>query len=70
MIFGVATIHLDTKVKQGDKLRVVGEVKVHYREDESKDTTLIDEAECIVHQQKGEARHVGREEFKNQRIFA
>lgn len=48
MIFGVATINLDTEVKQGDKLRVVGEVKVHYREDESKDTTLTDEAECIV----------------------
>ena len=48
MIFGVATINLDTEVKQGDKLRVVGEAKVHYREDESKDTTLTDEAECIV----------------------
>lgn len=48
MIFGVTTIHLDTEVKQGDKLRVVGEVKVHYREDESKDTTLTDEVECIV----------------------
>jgi hypothetical protein len=48
MIFGVATINLDTEVKQGDKLHVVGEVKVHYREDESKDVTLTDEAECIV----------------------
>lgn len=48
MIFGVATINLDTEVKQGDKLRVVGEVKVHYREDESKDVTLTDEVECIV----------------------
>lgn len=48
MIFGVTTIHLDTEVKQGDKLRVVGEVKVHYREDESKDTTLTDEVECTV----------------------
>ena len=48
MIFGVATINLNTEVKQGDKLRVVGEVKVHYREDESKDVTLTDEAECIV----------------------
>lgn len=48
MIFGVATINLDTEVKQGDKLRVVGEVKVHYREDKSKDVTLTDEAECIV----------------------
>lgn len=48
MIFGVTTIHLDTEVKQGDKLRVVGEVKVHYREDESKDTTLTDEVEYVV----------------------
>lgn len=48
MIFGEATVHLDTEVKKGDKLRVVGEVKVHYREDESKDTTLTDEVECIV----------------------
>ena len=48
MIFGSTKIHLDTEVKQGDKLRVVGEVKVHYREDESKDTTLTDEVECIV----------------------
>lgn len=48
MIFGVTTIHLDTEVKQGDKLRVVGEVKVNYREDESKNTTLTDEVECVV----------------------
>lgn len=48
MIFGVATINLDTEVKQGDKLRVVGEVKVHYREDESKDTTLTNKVECTV----------------------
>ena len=48
MIFGVTTINLDTEVKQGDKLRVVGEVKVHYREDESKDTTLTNEVECTV----------------------
>lgn len=49
MIFGETTIHLDTEVKQGDKLRVVGEAKVHhYREDESKDTTLTDEVECTV----------------------
>lgn len=48
MIFGVTTINLDTEVKQGDKLRVVGEVKVHYREDKSKDTTLTDEVECTV----------------------
>lgn len=49
MIFGETTIHLDTEVKQGDKLRVVGEAKVHhYRDDESKDITLTDEVECIV----------------------
>ena len=49
MIFGVTTIHLDTEVKQGDKLRVVGEAKVHhYKDDESKDITLTDEVECVV----------------------
>ena len=48
MIFGVTTIHLDTEVKQGDKLHIVGEVKVDYREDESKNTTLTDEVECVV----------------------
>lgn len=48
MIFGVTTIHLDTEVKQGEKLRVVGEAKTHYRDDESKDITLTDEVECIV----------------------
>ena len=48
MIFGVTTIHLDTEVKQGEKLRVVGEAKAHYRDDESKDITLTDEVECIV----------------------
>lgn len=48
MIFGVTTIHLDTEVKQGEKLRVVGEVKAHYRDDESKDITLTDEVECTV----------------------
>ena len=48
MIFGVATINLDTEVKQGDKLRVVGEAKAHYRDDESKDITLTDEVECTV----------------------
>lgn len=49
MIFGETTIHLDTEVKQGDKLRVVGEAKVHhYRDDESKDITLTDEVECVV----------------------
>ena len=49
MIFGETTIHLDTEVKQGDKLRVVGEAKIHnYRDDESKDITLTDEVECVV----------------------
>lgn len=49
MIFGVTTIHLDTEVKQGDKLRVVGVAKVHhYKDDESKDITLTDEVECTV----------------------
>ena len=49
MIFGVTTIHLDTEVKHGDKLRVVGVVKVHhYKDDESKDITLTDEVECVV----------------------
>lgn len=48
MIFGVTTIHLDTEVKQGDKLRVVGEAKAHYRDDESKDITLADEVEYTV----------------------
>ena len=28
MIFGETTIHLDTEVKQGDKLRVVGEIEM------------------------------------------
>ena len=49
MIFGVTTIHLDTEVKQGDKLRVVGKATVHhYKDDESKDITLTDEVECVV----------------------
>lgn len=48
MIFGVTTIHLDTEVKQGDKLHIVGEVEVRYRDDESKNITLTDEVECIV----------------------
>ena len=48
MIFGETTIHLDTEVKQGEKLRVVGEAKAHYRDDESKDITLTDEVECTV----------------------
>lgn len=48
MIFGSTKIHLDTEVKKGDKLRVVGEVKVSDRDDESKNTTLKDEVECVV----------------------
>lgn len=48
MIFGSTKIHLDTEVKKGDKLRVVGEVKVSDRDDESKNTTLTDEVECVV----------------------
>lgn len=49
MIFGVTTIHLDTEVKQSDKLRVVGKATVHhYKDDESKDITLTDEVECVV----------------------
>lgn len=49
MIFGVTTIHLDTEVKQGDKLRVVGKATVHhYKDDESKDITLTDEVEYTV----------------------
>lgn len=48
MIFGETSIHLDTEVKQGEKLRIVGEVKVDYRNDESKNTTLTDEVECTV----------------------
>ena len=48
MILGHTEIRLDDEVKQGDKLRVVGEVKVDYREDESKNTTLTDEVECVV----------------------
>ena len=49
MILGHTEIRLDDEVKQGDKLRVVGEAKVHhYRDDESKDITLTDEVECVV----------------------
>ena len=48
MIFGSTKIHLDTEVKKGDKLRVVGEVKASDRDDESKNITLTDEVECIV----------------------
>ena len=48
MIFGVTTINLDTEVKQGDKLYVVGKAEAHYRDDESKDVTLTDEVECVV----------------------
>ncbi len=49
MIFGVTTINLDTEVKQGDKLCVVGKATVHhYKDDESKDITLTDDVECVV----------------------
>lgn len=49
MILGHTEIRLDDEVKQGDKLRVVGEAKVHhYKDDESKDITLTDEVECVV----------------------
>ena len=48
MIFGETIIHLNTEVKQGDKLRVKWTAEVHYRNDDSKDTTLTDEVECIV----------------------
>lgn len=48
MIFGSTKINLDTEVKKGDKLRVVGEVKASDRDDESKDIILTDEVECTV----------------------
>ena len=48
MILGHTEIRLYDEVKQGDKLRVVGEVKVDYIEDKSKNTTLTDEVECVV----------------------
>lgn len=43
MILGRTTIPLIVEVKRGDKLRIVGEVHVHYVDDDSKDTTITDE---------------------------
>ena len=48
MILGRTDVHLDVEVKRGDKLRIVGEVHVHYVDDDSKDTTLTDEIEYKV----------------------
>lgn len=48
MIIGRTTIPLDVEIKYGDKLRIVGEVYVHYVNDDSKDTKLTDEVEYIV----------------------
>mgnify|MGYP000922779508 FL=1 len=48
MIIGRTDIHLDVEVKRGDKLRIVGEVHVHYVDDDSKDTTITDEIEYTV----------------------
>lgn len=48
MILGRTTIPLIVEVKRGDKLRIVGEVHVHYVDDDSKDTTLTDEIEYTV----------------------
>ena len=45
MIIGRTDIPLDTEIKRGDKLRIVGEVHVHYVDDDSKDTTIADEIE-------------------------
>lgn len=45
MIIGRTDIPLDVEIKRGDKLRIVGEVHVHYVDDDSKDTTLTDEIE-------------------------
>ena len=45
MILGRTTIPLIVGVKRGDKLRIVGEVHVHYVDDDSKDTTITDEIE-------------------------
>lgn len=45
MILGRTTIPLIVEIKRGDKLRIVGEVHVHYVDDDSKDTTLTDEIE-------------------------
>lgn len=48
MIPGRTTIPLIVEVKRGDKLRIVGEVHVHYVDDDSKDTTIADEIEYIA----------------------
>lgn len=48
MILGRTTIPLIVEVKRGDKLSIVGEVHVHYVDDDSKDTTLTDEIEYKV----------------------
>lgn len=48
MILGRTTIPLIVEVKRGDKLRIVGEVHVHYVDDDSKDTTIADEIEYIA----------------------
>ena len=48
MILGRTTIPLIVEIKRGDKLRIVGEVHVHYVDDKSRDTTLTDEIEYTV----------------------
>ena len=48
MIIGRTDVPLDVEIKRGDKLRIVGEVHVHYVDDDSKDTTLTDEIEYTV----------------------
>lgn len=48
MILGRTTIPLIVEIKRGDKLHIVGEVHVHYVDDDSKDTTLTDEIEYTV----------------------
>lgn len=48
MILGRTTIPLIVEIKHGDKLRIVGEVHVHYADDKSRDTTLTDEIEYTV----------------------
>lgn len=45
MIIGRTDVPLDVEIKRGDKLRIVGEVHVHYVGDDSKDTTITDEIE-------------------------
>lgn len=48
MIIGRTDVPLDVEIKRGDKLRIVGEVHVHYVNDDSKDTTIADEIEYIA----------------------